>query len=164
MNMVLLLKGKVGRHVAWLSYLCEKVMVQRTFCCLCIICSALYWRADFGFTYNNSYILRIISPLGSGLILDMCYVAAYDALVYHHFIEANCVLTDSDLKKLVLLSYFEEITFLHITTYRMHNFSIFLRSFILTYSKFSCGNEVVICCMDFPIFFKDGYVPVCNES
>ena len=95
----------------------------------------------FAFTDINTYILKLGSPLGILLILDMYYVvtslvsrsphtwavfshiAGHGALVCHPFKKDDCVLIDSGLNKscikLVLLSFCEDITLLPIATYRM---------------------------------------------
>ena len=72
------------------------------------------------------------------------YATTHSALVCHRFIETNCVLTDSGLNEACIAINFEEITFLHITPYRMHDFAILLRSFILAHSKLPFGNGVIV--------------------
>ena len=72
------------------------------------------------------------------------HAAAHGALVCHRFLEVDCVLTDNGLNEVCIAINFEEITFLHIMTYRMHNFAIFLRSFILAHSELSFGNGVIV--------------------
>ena len=69
---------------------------------------------------------------------------AHGALVCHRFVKADCVLIDSGLNEACITINFEEITFLHITPYRMHDFAILLRSCILAYNELPFGNGVIV--------------------
>ena len=102
----------------------------------------------FGFTYSRLYILKLGSPLDSRLILDIvlgCYFVSFKKPPHMDCVFAHCV------SWCICLSPFHRaIAFSH----TMHRLANFLRKdFILVYSKLPCGNEIVICCVDFPIMF-----------
>ena len=120
--MALPLVGQVNRHVAWFSCLYGQVLAKCMSCYLCAFFFFFFFCSDllmskFAFIDSSSYILELGSPLGSRLKLDIYYVAtslvsrsphiwaafsriaAHGALVCHHFIETDCVLTDNSMNK-----------------------------------------------------------------
>ena len=100
----------------------------------------------FGFIDSSSYILKLGSPLGSRLISQHvlgCYFVSLKKPLHMGYVFAHysswCI---------CLSPFHRAITFSN-TTHRLANF--LRKDFILVYSKLPCDNEIVICCVDFPI-------------
>ena len=156
--MALPLQGQVNRHVVWLSCLCEKVLAKRTSRCLCTIfqCSVdeQIWFHIQQLIYIEAW-LTIWQSTYSRHVLG-CYFVSFKKPPHMGCVFAHCgswCICSSPFHRAIAFSY---------TMHRLANFS--RENFILTYSKLPCGNEVVIRCIDFPIFSRDGYVLTCSGS
>ena len=100
----------------------------------------------FGFTDSSSYILKLGSLLGSRLISRHvlgCYFVSFKKPLHMGCIFAHCG------SWCICLSLFHRAITFSYTTHRLANF--LRKDFILAYSKLPCDNEIVICCVDFPI-------------
>ena len=156
--MALPLQGQVRRHVACLPCLCERPLAKCMSRCLCTIfqCSVdeqiwfhiqqLIYIEAWLTTWQSTYSRHVLG----------CYFVSFKKSPHMGYVFAHCgswCICSSPFHRAIAFSY------------TMHRLANFLRKdFILAYSKLPYGNEVVIRCIDFPIFSRDGYVLTCSGS
>ena len=147
-NMTLPLLRKVSGHIAWLSCLCEQGLAKRMSCCLCMIfqCSIVgqIWFHKQQLMYNETRLATWQLTYSQHVL--GCYFVSFKKPPH-----MGCVFTHCRSWCICLSPFHRAIVF----SYTMHRLANFLRNgFILEYSKLPCGNEIVICCVDFPIIFQ----------